>query len=76
MTKDFLRLQEIDLEATSDKLIPILIGTEMTELHLNREARFRDKDRSVGLSTTLGWVLMGGKSKTNISGSDTLFNFF
>ena len=76
MTKDFLRLREIDLEATSDKFISILIGTEMTELHLNKEARFGDKDRSVGLPTTLGWVLMGGKSKTNISGSNTLFNFF
>ena len=64
------------MEATSDKFISILIGAEMPEPHLYRDARFGDKDQSVGLLTTLGWVLMGEKSKTNLSGSDTLFNFF
>ena len=48
----------------------------MPEPHLYRDARFGDKDQSVGLLTTLGWVLMGEKSKINLSGSDTLFNFF
>ena len=48
----------------------------MPELYLYRDARFGKKDQSMGLLTTLGWVLMGGKSKTNLSGSDTLFNFY
>ena len=47
----------------------------MPELHLHRDGRIRDKDQSVGLLTMLGWVLMGEKSKTNLSKSNTSFNF-
>ena len=47
----------------------------MPELHLHRDGRIRDKDQSVGLLTMLGWVLMGEKSETNLSNSNTSFNF-
>ena len=74
MTKDFPHLRDIDLERTSDKSISILIGADMPELHLHRDTRIGDKDQPVGLLTTLGWVVMGGKSKTNLSNSNALFN--
>ena len=38
MAKDFLRLREIDLETTSDKLISILIDADMPEPEM-REMR-------------------------------------
>ena len=75
MTKDFPHLRDIDLERTSDKGISILIGADTPELHLHRDTRIGDKDQPDGLLTTLGWVLMGGKSKTNLSDSNASFNF-
>ena len=54
MTKNFLRLRDIDLETTSEKFISILIGADMPELHLYRDARIGYIDQSVGLLTTLG----------------------
>ena len=74
MTKDFPHLRDIDLERTSDKSISISIGADMPELHLHRDTRIGEKDQPVGLLTTLAWVVMGGKSKTNLSDSNTLFN--
>ena len=47
----------------------------MPELHLHRDMRNGDKDKLVGLLTTLGWMLTGGKSKTNLSDSNASFNF-
>ena len=75
MTKDFSHLRDIDLERTSDKGISILIGADMPELHLHRDTRIGDRDQPVGLLTTVGWVFMGGKSKTNLSDSNASFNF-
>ena len=75
MKKDFPHLRDIDLERTSNKSISILIGADMPGLHFHRDARIGGKDQPVGLFTTLGWVLMGGKSKTSLSDSNTLFNF-
>ena len=46
----------------------------MPELHLHRDMGIGDKDQPVGLLTTLCWVVMGGKSKTNLSNSNPLFN--
>ena len=74
MTKDFPHLRDIDLERTSNKSISILISADMPELHLHRGMRIGDKDQLVGLLTTLGWVVMDGKSKTNLSNSNALFN--
>ena len=48
---------------------------DMPELHLHRDRRTGNKDQPVGLLTTLGWVLMGGKSKTNLSDSNASLNF-
>ena len=75
MTKNFPHLRDIDLERASDKGISILIGADMSELHLHRDTRIGDKDQPVGLLTTLGWVLMGGKSKTNLLDRNASFNF-
>ena len=47
----------------------------MPELHLHIDMRNGDKDKLVGLLTTLGWMLTGGKSKTNLSDSNASFNF-
>ena len=66
MTKDFPHLRDIDLERASDKSISILIGADMPELDLHTDMRIGDKDQSVGLLTTLGWVFMGGKSRSNL----------
>ena len=76
MTRDFPHLQDIDLETTSDKSIPILIGFDMPQLHLYRDTRIGDKDQLVGLLSKLGLVLMGGKSESNLSDSNTLFLTF
>ena len=43
--------------------------------HLHMDTRTGDKDKSVGLLTTLGWVFMVEKSKTDLSDSNALFNF-
>ena len=48
---------------------------DMPGLHLHRDRRTGNKDQPVGLLTKLGWVLMGGKSKTNLSDSNASFNF-
>ena len=74
MTKDFYHLRDIDLERKSDKSVSILIGADIPELHLHRDTRVEDRDQPVGLLTTLGWVLMGRKSKTNLSDSKASFN--
>ena len=74
ITKDFSHIRDIDLERTSDKSISILIGTDMPELHLHRDTRIVDKDQPVGLLTTPSSVLMGGKSKTNLSNSNASFS--
>ena len=75
MTNDFPHLRAIDLERTSDKGTSILIGADMPELHLHRDTSIGDKDQPVGLLTTLGWMIVGGKSKTNLSDSNASFNF-
>ena len=75
MAKDFSHLRDIDLERTSDKGISILIGADMPELHLHRDTRIGDKDQPIGLLTAVGWMLMVGKSKTNLSDSNPSFYF-
>ena len=47
----------------------------MPKLHLHRDTRIGDKVQPVGLLTTLGRVLMDGKSKTNFTDSNSSFNF-
>ena len=75
MTIGFPHLRGINLERTSNKGISILIGADMPELHLQRDTRIGDNDQPVGLMTTLGWVLIGGKSKTDLSDGNASFNF-
>ena len=47
----------------------------MPKLHLHRDTRIGDKVQPVGLLTTLGQVLMDGKSKTNFTDNNSSFNF-
>ena len=47
----------------------------MPKLHLHRDTRIGDRDQPVGLLNTLGQVLMDGKFKTNLSDSNSWFNF-
>ena len=42
---------------------------------MHRDTSTGDKDQLVGLLTTLDWVLMGGKSKSNLSDRNASFNF-
>ena len=60
MTNNFPHLRDIDLALTSAKTF---------ELHLHRDRRTKDKYQTVGLFTTLGWVLIDKKLKSNLSES-------
>ena len=52
------------------------MGADMPELYLYADARIGEKDQPARLLTTLGWLLMGGKFKTNLSHNNASFNFW
>ena len=47
----------------------------MAYMDMDINARIGEKDQPVGLLTTLGLLLMGGKFKTNLSDNNASFNF-
>ena len=65
MKNDFAHLKDIKLEQLHDKNISILIGADEPDLHLYTENRIGNTNEPVALLTTLGWVLMGGKSNNS-----------
>ena len=65
MKNDFPHLKDIKLEQLHDKNISILIGADEPHLHLYTENRIGNTNEPVALLTTLGWVLMGGKSNNS-----------
>ena len=48
----------------------------MAYMDMDMNARIGEKDQPVGLLTTLGLLLMGGKFKTNLSDNNASFNFW
>ena len=65
MKNDFVHLKYIKLEQLHDKNISIFIGADEPHLDLYRESRIGNTNEPVALVTTLGWVLMGGKSNNS-----------
>ena len=65
MKNDFAHLKDIKLEQLHDKNISIFIGPDEPHLDLYRESRIGNTNEPVTLVTTLGWVLMGGKSNNS-----------
>ena len=65
MKNDFAHLKDIKLEQLHDKNISILVGADELHLHLYTENRIGNTNEPVALLTTLGLVLMGGKSNNS-----------
>ena len=43
----------------------ILIGADYPHLHISQDVRIGNDDESIAISTPLGWVFLGGKSRKN-----------
>ena len=58
-------LQDIQIEVDTFQEISILIGADYPHLHISQDVRIGNDDEPIPISTPLGWVLLGGKSRTN-----------
>ena len=58
-------LHDIQIEVDTFQEISILIGADYPHLHISQDVRIGNDDEPIPISTPLGWVLLGGKSRTN-----------
>jgi len=59
-------LKEVDLPKLENSDVIVLIGTDCSKLLINRETISSNRDdEPLAIKTPLGWVLMGGKIKSN-----------
>ena len=65
INKQWNHLLDIQIEVDNSQEISVLIGADYLHLHISQDVRIGNDDGPIAISTPLGWVLLGGKSKTN-----------
>jgi len=71
----YSHLSDIDLPKLNSGEVTVLIGTDHPYPHLQNDYRFKNHDLPCAVKTPLGWVLIGGKSKTMSVQSNLLESF-
>ena len=65
INKQWNHLQDIQIEVDNSQEISVLIGADYPHLHISKDVGIGNDDEPIAISTPLGWVLLGGKSRTN-----------
>ena len=65
INKQWNHLQDVQIEVDDSQEILIVIGADYPHLHISQDVRIDNDDKPIAISTLLGWVLLGGKSRKN-----------
>ena len=61
---DWPHLRDIKIP-TNNYDVTVVIGADMSQLHLQEDTRIGKTNDPIAVKTTLDWVLMGGKNSVN-----------
>ena len=65
INKQWNHLQDVQIELDNSQEISILIGADYAHLHISQVVGIGNDDEPIAISTPLGWLLLGGKSRIN-----------
>ena len=65
INKQWNHLQDIQIEVDNFQEISILMSADYPHLHISQDVRIGNDNEPIAISTLFGWVLLGGKSRTN-----------